>query len=163
MNRPRLSRALKITWTAFWGIACVLMICLWVRSYWRTDIIRVRWGLFEYDNIAASGEIGMAVSDARYWRSRANILVSSSPTMYSWEPDRAHPYVNLLGFHLRHYMLPGGAADTFEVPLWLAALTTGIAGSLPWLPWSSRFSLRTLLLAITLVAVGLGTVAWLSR
>src|SRR3954462_2230461 len=39
MNRPRLVRALRITWTAFWGIAAVLLLCLWVRSYWRTDAV----------------------------------------------------------------------------------------------------------------------------
>jgi hypothetical protein len=156
-------RKLRIAWLVAWGAVCLSLLTLWMRSYWRTDFIRVRWGLFEYDYLAASGEIGMTVSDARYWPSRASILASSSPTMYSWEPDRAHPYINLLGFRLRHYILPGGSDDTFEVPFWLAALTTGIAGILPWLSWSTRFSLRTLLIATTLVAVGLGLIAWLSR
>ena len=30
----------------------------------------------------------------------------------------------------------------------------------PWLSWSRQFSLRTLLIATTLVAVGLGMVVW---
>src|SRR4051794_21664600 len=34
MNRPRLLRGLRITWTAICGIACILLIGLWVRSYW---------------------------------------------------------------------------------------------------------------------------------
>ena len=35
---------------------------------------------------------------------------------------------------------------------------------LPWLPWMpGRFSLRTLLIATTLVAVVLGLIVWLRR
>ena len=28
-------RKLRIAWSVGWGIACVLLIVLWVRSYWR--------------------------------------------------------------------------------------------------------------------------------
>lgn len=37
MNRPRLTRWLRITWTALFGIAAVLLCVLWVRSYWVGD------------------------------------------------------------------------------------------------------------------------------
>ena len=30
-------RYLRITWTAFYGVACLLLITLWARSYWRVD------------------------------------------------------------------------------------------------------------------------------
>src|SRR5215470_10879815 len=33
MNRPRLIRGLRIAWNIWWGILCVLLIWLWVRSY----------------------------------------------------------------------------------------------------------------------------------
>jgi hypothetical protein len=45
------------------------------------------------------------------------------------------------------------------IPFWTMTLPVGIAALLPWLP--RRFSLRTLLIATTLVAVGLGVIAWL--
>jgi hypothetical protein len=31
-------RKLRIVWSVGWGIACVLLIALWVRSYWRMDV-----------------------------------------------------------------------------------------------------------------------------
>src|SRR6476659_10578089 len=31
-------RKLRIAWSAFWGLACVLLIALWVRSYWWCDL-----------------------------------------------------------------------------------------------------------------------------
>src|SRR4051794_7644371 len=27
----------RIAWSVFWGVACVLLIVLWVRSYWWSD------------------------------------------------------------------------------------------------------------------------------
>src|SRR3954466_661269 len=32
-------RKLRIAWSAFWGIACLLFIVLWVRSYSHNDVI----------------------------------------------------------------------------------------------------------------------------
>src|SRR4051794_19852377 len=30
-------RKLRIAWSVFWGLACVLLVVLWVRSYWWED------------------------------------------------------------------------------------------------------------------------------
>src|SRR3954464_13617438 len=35
-------RKLRLAWSVFWGIACVLLIALWIRSYWHIDIIEIR-------------------------------------------------------------------------------------------------------------------------
>jgi hypothetical protein len=35
--------------------------------------------------------------------------------------------------------------------------------ALPWLPWSNRFSVRTLLIGMTLIAVGLGAIVFAVR
>jgi hypothetical protein len=49
----------------------------------------------------------------------------------------------------------------FGFPHWFLALTTGAIATIPWKPW--KFSLRTLLIATTLVAVVLGLIVWHSR
>ena len=36
----RFLKYLRITWTVFCGIACVLLIVLWVRSYHHVDVVR---------------------------------------------------------------------------------------------------------------------------
>ena len=49
-------------------------------------------------------------------------------------------------------------------PYWLAVLLVGMSASLPWLSLlPKRFSLRTLLIATTLLAVALGLIAWTLR
>jgi hypothetical protein len=57
-----------------------------------------------------------------------------------------------------------GPSDTcFRVPYcWLFILLFGALSVIPWMPWPNRFSLRTLLIVTTLVAVLLGLVVWLS-
>ena len=46
------------------------------------------------------------------------------------------------------------------VPFWVLGLPIAGMAIAPWRSWSGRFSLRTLLIATTLVAVVLGLAAW---
>src|SRR3954451_8568493 len=34
-------RKLRIAWSVVWGIACLLLIVLWVRSYWQVEMFAV--------------------------------------------------------------------------------------------------------------------------
>ncbi len=52
-------------------------------------------------------------------------------------------------------------SDYFYLPLWFVALPAALLASIAWLP--NRFSLRTLLIATTLVAVVLGLFVWLAK
>ena len=53
-----------------------------------------------------------------------------------------------------------------QFPFWFAVVQTTLLMLLPWLsllPFSSRFSLRTMLIATTLLAVVLGLMVWTIR
>jgi hypothetical protein len=50
---------------------------------------------------------------------------------------------------------------TVEFPYWMAVLGTGSAAAAPWFRY--RFTLRTLLIATTLVALVLGLLVWTAR
>src|SRR5262245_28443668 len=39
MNRPRLFRGIRIAWSVGCGVLCLLLIALWVRSYWWVEEI----------------------------------------------------------------------------------------------------------------------------
>ena len=52
---------------------------------------------------------------------------------------------------------------TVGVPYWFLILAAVAMAATPWLLSCRRFSLRTLLIATTLVAVVLGLVVWLSN
>jgi hypothetical protein len=109
-------RKLRITWTAFCGIACVLLIALWVRSYF--------------------------VWDEEYRQLLRNFWIASGFGHFSFTSGSGFSY----GFP---YLLP-------------IMLFAGLAVS-PWIHWSRHFSLRTLLIATTLVAVVLGLIVYAAR
>src|SRR6476660_645069 len=46
----------RIVWSVFWGVAAVLLIVLWVRSYWIQYIVRVP--VTSERSVAASSEVG---------------------------------------------------------------------------------------------------------
>jgi asparagine N-glycosylation enzyme membrane subunit Stt3 len=52
-----------------------------------------------------------------------------------------------------------GFVTGFMVPFWFLAFVSATTAVLPWLPWIKwRFTLRTMLIATTLVAVVLGLI-----
>jgi hypothetical protein len=53
---------------------------------------------------------------------------------------------------------------TLWMPNWLLVLVFATLAAVPWLPWwSKRFSLRTLLIATTLIAVILGAIVYAAK
>jgi hypothetical protein len=161
MNRPRLIRGLKITWTVFCGIACLLLIVLWVRSYWRVDTVRL--------NATANRVLQVSVAPGR-------LLVVSADRSPGWLPDHvsADDFRDMvLSQHFATESLrPLSYDECLEMkfpgnhtfPFWTIVFATSILAITPWLPWwSHRFSLRTLLIATTLLCVVLGLAVWAVR
>jgi hypothetical protein len=113
---------LRIAVTALSLTACVLLIALWVRSYWPQDSIGT--GIQSH-----AGELEVK-SRKGWFHVRA---FDSQPRTFGW------PYRTL-----------------FKVPYLIPVFIAAALAIIPWMRWSKRFSLRTLLIATTLVAVGLG-------
>jgi hypothetical protein len=55
-----------------------------------------------------------------------------------------------------------GSISEIDIPLWAVTLGTVAIAAIPWSRFSHRFSLRTLLIATTLLAVVLGLQVWLA-
>jgi hypothetical protein len=132
-------RKLRVAWSVGWGVLCLLLIVLWVRSYWTVNILISPWmsvGSFP-------ARIGMEFKGFGDWD------VYSLPTE-TWRE------LNPLGVDT---LVSGGFVvldNTIFVPYWFILILLAVLGAAPWLP--GRFSLRTLLIATTLVAVALGLI-----
>ncbi len=161
-------RKLRIAWSVAWGIVAVLSIALWVRSYW-----------YSYHAIRV---IGTSYINCGLLEGQAELSLDSDPTEisflirtngYDWngsitsveelydewkEGDVPVPPLAVREKFLRGFEFDSGRV---EIPLWFLTSLFTAASIAPWLRWSNRFSLRTLLIATTLVAVGLGLIAWL--
>lgn len=141
-----------IVWSAAWGIACVLVIVIWLRSYWcPCCIVRVNSDV-ETRIAIAHGELVFCRDDFS-----KSIAAGSSPNA-GWSYCNDYPQSDYKGFDYERNF----AQLQFQTPIWLPMLLMGvlviapkvIASSLTRISWS--FSLRTLLIATTLVATMLG-------
>ena len=140
-------RKLRIAWSVAWGLLAVLLCVLWVRSYWWADFIC-------FDR---SGDFEPVV------RSEVGTISIFPPGVTSWTLRHVEFYFPNAGLEIKAVLLGRFELDSTELtfPHWFAVAVSGLMVVAPWLPL--RFSLRTLLIATTLVAVGLGLVVWASR
>jgi hypothetical protein len=69
------------------------------------------------------------------------------------------PKYSLIGFGYD----PMPVVPLIRVPYWFPVVLSLVVAVAPWLRWSRRFSLRTLLIATTLVAVVLGLIVAVLR
>ena len=137
----RFLRYLRIAWSVAWGLACGLLIVLWVRSYSRLDALFCE----HLRNVVSSrGELCFSCS------------VSAPPTIPVTE-HRFGPFSTMSFANSDKYVQVGN--EGWAIPTWLPIVLAGSLLPIPWL--RVRFSLRTLLIATTLIAAVLGLIVWL--
>jgi hypothetical protein len=145
-------RKLRMTWSIGWGLAALLLIVLWVRSFRQHDY------LFQFNtNLYTGIESNLGI-------------VSFNQLDFRVFPSRKKP---IQGWTLA--VIPPSAGDTNQqrfqwanmtgllqvvVPYWVLVL---LAATFAVISWICRFSLRTMLVVTTLVAVMLGLVVYAAR
>jgi hypothetical protein len=141
-------RKLRIAWSVVCGVACLLLIGLWVRSYWYSEGFNWFFSTTKYVHVSSDvGQLFLGVGDVSfeppsYFRGEAGLYADEHelirmPTLLAGQ--------NQWGFQL-------------GIPYWLLLLGTATLAALRWIAW--RFSLRTLLIGMTLLAALLGLVAY---
>jgi hypothetical protein len=150
----------RISLTALSLTACVLLVALWVRSYWWTDDIR--WRVSETGTLllhSAPGKLSLNWFRGKIWDW---VWTTRSSQEYAREQEEVAELLARAG----RPMQPESSFafrwsdHHFYVrsPHWFLVTLFGISAALCGIPWPKRFSVRTLLIATTLVAVGLGMV-----
>jgi hypothetical protein len=175
---------LRIAVTALGLTACVLLIALWVRSYSRAE--RLHWSYDGKRSIAVASKQGVLfllhyenVRQPNAWKRGFYSFSTADQQSFPMDVQEEN---TIVGFGIlrqppyfipeMRQQLPGNILRTWNsgvmflkgssvmILLWCAVTATGALSLLPWL---RRFSLRTMLIATTLVAVGLGMVVYLAR
>ena len=159
MERSRVTRYIRIAVTALSLTACVPLVALWVRSYWVRDttISVISGPELHLTATSLKGEVAIAfdrwAGTPHPWMFRS---ASDRQNMVSVFPDAIGTApLSWLGFR----WLFRQTVVVVVLPYWFVALVGALVGASPWIPW--RFSLRTLLIATTLVAVVLGGIVYL--
>jgi hypothetical protein len=148
-------RKLRIAWSVLWGVVAVLLCVLWVRSYSRNDLIsRIDAGLLTtigshrgyvyFSELPISWSAG--INPAHPWR--ANSLAAGQfEQEYSW----------IFYWYAGKKPLPFKVTE-IHAPHWYFVSPVVVLAAISWIP--RRFSLRTLIVAMTVVAVALGVIVW---
>jgi hypothetical protein len=144
MEGSRLTRYLHIAVTALCLTACVLLVALWVRSY--------SW----IDSATLFGKYSIASFRGDILFNRPMVLTYSGPTPPRLSPPR-YGITSIPAGQSGLIIFEGGWA----IPHWLSILPMIAIGMSSWFRW--HFSLRTLLIATTLIAVGLAVVVYAAR
>jgi hypothetical protein len=152
---------LRIAFSVTCGIACVLLIVLWVRSYTRCDNIYCRLlGSPKVGAVSHYGCLSFGYEHTARDNTRPTTWIEADSVDLEAEPRIAKQLKAAIApskFGVASF--PGGRR--LDMPSYFAVLLVLMAATIAARPWiTGRFSLRTLLVAMTLIAVVLGLVVW---
>jgi hypothetical protein len=143
-------RYLRIAWSVGCGILCLLVIVLWVRTYSIAEGINYNKGQTYVRIFSQMGVVGLGYESSpsrSTFQNRAHFE-------RLWYKLRGEPYEHLTPFSWNRR--PEGTLIT--VPVWCCESILVLLAALPW--FRLRFSLRTLLIAMTLAAIVLGAIVF---
>jgi hypothetical protein len=145
---------LRIAFSALCGLACLLSIALWVRSFsWWDDAI-VRISSTAVHLISAEGRIVIFIQRTTL----STLFISfSDPLSLHQSPEggERHPWFGVYGWRTRN---TGGSGIAVKVAHCVLVMVAGALAIIPWCPL--KFSLRSVLIATTATAVVFGLMVW---
>ena len=151
------SRNLRIAWSVTCGVACVLLIALWVRSYAIRDGVWWPETVIGAEVNSLSGHFVLMIVNREQFG-------GGLPPFRTFH-DKINPAQTLwfnkdvLGFLLHRQV----HLTRIDIPFWfLTLIGIGIATT-PWFLKNWRFSLRTLLTIMGLTAVILGMAVYAAQ
>lgn len=145
-------RKLRIALSATCVLACALLVVLWVRS-WDVQSSSANW----------YGDAWMRkVPGKRFYKvfsNRGRVRLMTSSTVGNWTMEVLEDDRSAVGFGV----LQGQTSYYAQIPHWFLDSLAAFGVVTPWIPWSRRFSLRTLLIVTTLAAMALGVIVYATR
>ena len=136
-------------------VMCVALIGLWVRSYYRSDL------LFRLDKNNHVIGIGSEKGMVYLWPGHTVPPIPSTSGLQGWQFSSGNIANRPGSFQWGSFQWTVSAEITrINVPYWFITPLVAAAACLPWI---KRFSLRSLFIATTFLAVVLGMIAWLDH
>ena len=138
----RYGRYLRISWTAICGLLCVALVVLWARSYSDGNALPAPAGITCLSTHGTFLLMSQSI-DSEYTRTQR-----PNATGEVVKPAQIMPMEPKHAVYIQRW------SSTFwivQLPTWLLLTLTTAAAIVPWT--IRRFTLRTLLLMTTLVAV----------
>jgi hypothetical protein len=149
-------------------VACVVLMAIWVRSYHCIDQLQGKITGQQMISVDAFyGRLLLKESPVPYrdfpWTMNSTPIKSNMPfatqTAEVWDRRMGQGSSSPLGFAV--YLSWPDAA--LMLPLWFLVLATGTLAMAFQRRWPWRFTLRSLFIATTFLAVVLGMITWMDR
>jgi hypothetical protein len=149
-------RKLRIAWSIGCGLVAALLMALWVRSFWTLDMVsRIDCRNIDTTFGSLDGTLYLAHFNAKV-AYEGHAINPWAPRDWSYESHETPGT-----YHGQFEWKRGPTSLNVSLPHWSLAISIALIGAAPW--FGRRFSLRTLLFVMTLVAVTMGLVVWASR
>lgn len=158
----RMSRKLRIGVSVFFGVLTLALVALWVRSYWWRDNLYVTIRRIRVSISSEQGECALFVVPAD----------SSLPIIYTNPWELANEFVRRKDFFpFDHRSLKWWGFDVFWLdfdywgifaPHWFAVVVAVLPVWILFRPWRLQFSVRTMLIVMTLLSLSWGLGVWLA-
>jgi len=144
-------RKLRIAWSVGCGVLAVLLCVLWVRSYWTWSYLSA--GITTKQRLGFNSASGSLIAVVHFHHP------ATARPRSKWEASSV-PAPKQPAYH-RFMVRRLSGGFSIGIPFWFLIPLNIVAAAAPWLRW--RFSLRTLLIVTTLVALLLGLFVWSAR
>jgi hypothetical protein len=133
---PMKYRKLRIAWSVAWGTVAVLLCVLWMRSYWRFDLLH--WPSSNNTQTTVGSNMGVVY---------LNRSLNRRQNDWAYKNLESHQMALSYWFIWENW----NVKVDLGIPYWCLIPPPLVLTCLPWFHY--RFSLRTLLISTTLVAV----------
>jgi hypothetical protein len=161
MNHSRIAQTVRIAVSLACAVASVALIALWVRSYWYFDGFeklasgRVMHAWSVQGRLTLEERIPPTVNRNTPFRGRIFGELYWGGPYFSEPIDASGGWAHVSGDRAFGYFSNGTRMLAWAPHCAFVLLFSTLAAA-PWFPWSRRFSLRTLLIVMTLLAIVLG-------
>jgi hypothetical protein len=167
------ARYLRIAFSAACGIVCMLLIVLWARSYVYSDSLAGPVSGTKSLMVASlAGAVQFRLDDRKWsnagsfhWRKTTESVTDLNEALEAFHRLRAKLGSTQAFTRINNSTRIGWDGDTLFLPCWLLVLVTGTLAAAVGMqrPYRFCFTLRTLLVATTLIAITLGLIVYFSR
>lgn len=151
----------RIVLSVFCGVLCLLLVGLWVRSYWTGYVIEgCHGGNFTYletgrGTIYYERAYPLALQQKwKVFQLPDEDFEKQSTRLETWRYKRLGPGVSWCVVDV---------VTNIAISIWLPTLLSLVLACFPWFPWSNRFSLCTLMIFTTFVSLVLGLIFYFAR
>jgi hypothetical protein len=157
MNRRRMLLLMRIAFSALFVVVCGISTWFCVRSFYWADLVNARVHVIPVEILSAQNKLKITVPRIEGWNTIADGLVGAELQRFSSdEPQALTISSHLSGFGaVWGFGLYRSSNVALLVPHWFLIVVALALSGAPWLKWSYRFSLRTLLAITALVAFAL--------